>query len=306
MNDPLITIAIPAYNNEKTIQASIDSCLAQKTKINYEILIADDASIDSTPDILAQYDDPKIRILTLDERVPLIDNHNVCLNNANGQYVIFCHADDTLEPYAIEILADTLKKRKYPQKYIVWGHSMFRDFAKHVKKADFSMNEMVVGQYAPLIFMFGGITPSGTCYSKDSVLDLGGFLKTNHRLAPFDITSMIYYAIKGFRFEMIDEMILIRMDASTATVHTSMEEILDSRDDAFSELLQVTETDDIDKLLSISTTLSQKPLNFYYALAQDPRFKKRIAKIFRNELIRHPLLIRKRIARKLIQRLISL
>ncbi len=41
MNDPLITIAIPAYNNEKTIQVTIDSCLAQKTKINYEILIAD-------------------------------------------------------------------------------------------------------------------------------------------------------------------------------------------------------------------------------------------------------------------------
>lgn len=305
MDNPLITIAIPAYNNEKTIQTAIDSCLAQNTKINYEILIADDASIDGTPNILAKYNDPKIRLLTLEKRVSLIDNHNVCLKNAKAKYVVFCHADDSLEPNAIEILADTLKKRKYPQKYIVWGHSMFRDFAKHIKRADFALNEIIVGEYAPLVFMFGGVTPSGTCYCKDSILELGGFLQTNHRLAPFDLTSMIYFSIKGFRFEMIDEMILMRLDASTATLDTPLEEILDARDDAYRQVLQMTEKNDIDKLLNISLTLSQKPFNFYYALAQDSRFKKRIKTIFRNELIRHPLLIRKKIVRKLIQRLIS-
>lgn len=302
MDNPLITIAIPAYNNEKTIQAAVDSCLAQKTKINYEILIADDASIDSTPNILAQYDDPKIRILALDKRVPLIDNHNICLNNSHGRYVIFCHADDMLEDHAIEILAGKLEQRKYPKKYVVWGHSMFRDFILHIHRAGFSTNEMIIGQYAPLIFMFGGLTPSGTCYSKDSLLELGGFLKTNHRLAPFDMTSMLYCALKGFGFEMLDEMILIRTYASTLTTQTKIEEILVSLDDAFDQLLQITHKEEIDKLLDISTITRKKPWRFYYALAQDSRFKKRIFRIIFKELIKNPFLLTEKVIQKTIRR----
>lgn len=304
MNDLLITIAIPAYNNEKTIKKTIDSCLNQKTDIKYEIMIADDASQDSTPEILAQYSDQKIRVVTLDERVPLIDNHNVCLGNARGRYVVFCHADDTLEEHAIEMLADKLKQRKYPKKYIVWGHSMFRDFSLHIQRAGFSTNEIIVGEYSPLIFMFGGLTPSGTCYSRDSILELGGFLAANHRLAPFDMTSMLHYALKGFRFEMIDDMILMRTYASTATVQTKIEDVLESLDDAFKIFIQVNDKDNIDNLLNISTSVKDRPFRFYYALAQDPRFEKRIKKILLQTLIRHPLQMKNKVVRKLMQRVI--
>ncbi len=302
MDDLLITIAIPAYNNEKTIKKTIDSCLNQKTSIKYEVMIADDASQDSTPEILAQYANEKIRVITLEERVPLIDNHNVCLSNALGKYVLFCHADDTLEDHAIETLADKLKQRKYPKKYIVWGHSMFRDFFLHIKRAGFTTNELITGQYAPLIFMFGGLTPSGTCYSRESILDLGGFLAANHRLAPFDMTSMLHYALKGFRFEMMDDMILMRTYASTATVQTKVEDVLESLDDAFKNFIQVADKDKIDDLLNISTSVDDKPFRFYYALAQDPRFEKRIKSILLKVLIKHPLEMKNKVVQKLMKR----
>jgi len=184
MQNPLITVAIPVYNNEKTIRKTLDSCLKQDTDIHYEILVVDDASEDSIPEILASYKDEKIRVVTLKERVPLIANHNVCLKNSLGDYVIFCHADDMLEPHAIETLSKKLKERDYPKKYLLWGHSMFRDYGLQLSKAGFRVNEMIVGEYATLLPMNGGLTPSGSCYSRESFLELGGFMHVDIMLAP--------------------------------------------------------------------------------------------------------------------------
>jgi glycosyltransferase involved in cell wall biosynthesis len=143
MQNPLITIAIPVYNNEKTIRKTIDSCLDQQTKIPYEILIVDDASEDSIPEILASYTDEKIRVKTLTQRVPLIANHNVCLENALGDYLLFCHADDKLEPHAVETIGTKLKERNYPKKYLLWGHSMFRDYGLQLAKPVFAPTNLL-------------------------------------------------------------------------------------------------------------------------------------------------------------------
>ncbi|MEA3456068.1 MAG: glycosyltransferase [Campylobacterota bacterium] len=305
MKHPLITIAIPVYNNEKTIRKTIDSCLDQQTKTPYEILIVDDASEDSIPEILASYTDEKIRIKTLTERVPLIANHNVCLNNASGDYVIFCHADDTLEPHAIETLSTKLKERNYPKKYLLWGHSMFRDYGLQLTKAGFRTDELIAGEYAALIPMHGGLTPSGSCYSRESFLAMGGFMHVDIMLAPSDITTMLHLALNGFRFEMMEEMIFVRKDASTMTRKTSTEDFLEAYDDAYRNFILNTPTEEIHHLLSISTVLAEPPYYFYYSLAQDSRFKKQIGKIIRTYLLTHPLELKRKIVRLIIKRLLT-
>lgn len=301
MQESLITIAIPAYNNESSIRKTIDSCLNQKTDIQYEILIVDDASTDTTPQIIAEYDN-KIRIVTLEERVPIMENHNNCLKYANGEYVLFCHADDILEDHAVETVCRKLKERNYPKKYILWGHSLFRDSYSIVKQAGFNVNEMIVGEYASTLFMFGAVAPAGTCYSREGMLEVGGFLQANHRLAPSDITTMIYCAFQGFRFEMMDEMIMIRTYASTAT-ETKLDIILESLDDAFQQLIDVTQKSDIDALITKSMTFDPKPYRFYYALAQDRAFLQSIKSIVRSEIIFHPMVLRNKVVRKLLKRL---
>jgi len=302
MTNPLITIAIPVYNNEKTIRKTIDSCLNQDTNINYEILVVDDASDDSIPEILASYSDSKIRIKTLKDRVPLIANHNVCLNNSLGDYVIFCHADDELEPNAIERVSKQLKSRNYPKKYVMWGHSLFRDYYLQLKKAGFRTNEMIVGEYASLLPMHGGLTPSGTCYSRESFLELGGFVNVDIMLAPSDITTMLYLALNGFSFEMIDEMIFIRRGASTMTNETQASKFLEAYDNAYLNFIKITSKDDIKNLISISTQHNEKPFYFYYSLAQDSNFKRDIKRVIVREIIMHPWQIKRKIVRKILSR----
>ena len=305
MTNPLITIAVPVYNNEKTIKKTIDSCLNQDTNINYEILIVDDASDDSIPKILASYDNPKIRIKTLTERVPLIANHNICLNNSFGDYVMFCHADDALEPNAIERISKQLEKRDYPKKYVMWGHSLFRDYYLQLTKAGFRTNEIIVGEYASLLPMHGGLTPSGTCYSRESFLEFGGFMNVDIMLAPSDITTMLHLAINGFSFEMIDEMIFIRKGASTMTNDTQANTFLEAYDDAYFHFIKATEEEDIKNLISVSTNHKTKPFYFYYSLAQDNRFKSAIKKIIYREVLTHPWQIKRKIVRKIMSRIRS-
>ena len=303
MNDILITIAIPAYNNQETIEKTINSCLNQNTIIPYEILIVDDASTDNTPTILSQYTDTKIKLITLKERVPLIENHNICLKNASGDYVVFCHADDMLEEHAISTYIKKLETRDYPKKYIVWGHSMFRDFsAKAIDSAGFRYNELVAGEFSPLMFLYGGLTPTGTCYSKKSFLDLGGFLKVKMNSSPSDMTSMIYLALHGFRFEMIDEMVLSRAGSSTAIQEAGETRYLAELDDAFKYFIKKVPSKHIIKLIQMSIKQKVKPLYFYYAITQDANYKKQVKSIMQREIIKKPLMLKSILVRKLIKR----
>jgi glycosyltransferase involved in cell wall biosynthesis len=268
-------------------------------------LIVDDASEDSIPEILAGYTDKKIRVKTLTDRVPLIANHNVCLENALGDYILFCHADDRLEAHAIETIGRKLKERNYPEKYLLWGHSMFRDYGLQLTKAGFRTGELIAGEYAALIPMHGGLTPSGSCYSRESFLALGGFMHVDIMLAPSDITTMLHLALGGFRFEMMEEMIYLRKDASTMTRETQADTFLEAYDDAYRNFILNTPSSDISHLLSLSRAHSQPPYYFYYSLAQDARFKKQISRIIYSLLASRPFELRRRIVRLLIQRLLA-
>jgi len=306
MSELLFTIAIPVYNNEKTIQKTINSCLKQETNIKYEILIVDDASTDSIPGILAQYDDQKIRIVTLDERIPLIENHNMCLQHALGTYIIFCHADDTLEDHSIETFSQKLKSRNYPKKYVFWGHSMFKDYCyKAIYQAGFNYNEIVVGEYAPLMFLYGGLQPTGTCYSKESFLEMGGFLPVDNNSSPSDMTTMIYLAMNGFRFEMIDEMVLDRQYATTSLQNTGKNLYLYDLDDAFKYFIKQVDPQSITKLISMSGRQKIKPYYFYYAVTQDDHHKKQVKSILIREIIKKPWILKTTLIRKLLKRLYS-
>lgn len=51
-HEPFITIMIPAHNDEVVIQSTLEYLLTQLNYHNYEVLVMDDGSTDSTPDIL--------------------------------------------------------------------------------------------------------------------------------------------------------------------------------------------------------------------------------------------------------------
>ena len=63
-----ISIIMPAYNAEKYIKESIDSIISQ-TYTNWELIIADDSSVDKTQQVIDSYDDDRIKIISRPSRL---------------------------------------------------------------------------------------------------------------------------------------------------------------------------------------------------------------------------------------------
>lgn len=209
------TIAIPTFNNSSIIEKAVFSSLNQDYQDEYEVLVVDNASTDGTGKVLDSFGN-KIRRIRNNKTVTLFENHNICLNNAKGEYIIFCHSDDELLPDALNKFNHVLSMRNFPNKYVIWGRSNFRDFYIHLQRYKFGLDTVLTGNNSIKSVLHGGLTPSGTCYSVESFKEIGGFLDTNHKLSPSDLTSMWKLALNGFDFEMSSQMFFWRECASTA------------------------------------------------------------------------------------------
>ena len=94
-SNPLISIITPTYNSLPHIQQTIRSIQAQ-TYPHWELLITDDASTDET---VAQVEsmaaaDPRIRLFKLPQNSGAAVARNYSIQNAHGDFVAFCDADD--------------------------------------------------------------------------------------------------------------------------------------------------------------------------------------------------------------------
>jgi len=102
-NGPKISIGIPVYNGEKFIRKCIESVLQQNNR-NFELIISDNASTDSTPEICKEFlnKDDRISFVRQDKNMGQNWNFNFLLEKANGEYFVWVAADTFLLPEFIE------------------------------------------------------------------------------------------------------------------------------------------------------------------------------------------------------------
>lgn len=101
---PLVSVIVPIYNAKKHIARCVES-IRRQTYRNLEILLLNDGSSDVSGPICAMY-------AKVDSRITLIDKansgvsatRNLGMRAAKGKYLQFVDADDTLQPYATEML----------------------------------------------------------------------------------------------------------------------------------------------------------------------------------------------------------
>ena len=109
---PRLTIGMPVYNGERFIREALDSVLAQ-TYTDFELLIADNASDDATPDIIAEYAaaDPRIRHVRHDRNLGSAGNFNSVLAAADTELFKWVASDDLHAPTHFERCVTTLDER---------------------------------------------------------------------------------------------------------------------------------------------------------------------------------------------------
>ncbi len=105
----LVSIVLPVYNGERFLRESIESVLSQ-TYSNWELLILDDCSGDSTPEIAKAYaeKDSRIRYYRNEKNLQLPGNLNRGFSLARGEYLTWTSDDNRFRPEALERMAETL------------------------------------------------------------------------------------------------------------------------------------------------------------------------------------------------------
>ncbi|GHU68288.1 putative glycosyltransferase EpsE [Clostridia bacterium] len=102
---PLISVLLPVHNAEKTIERAVDSIINQ-TFSDWELIICDDGSVDSTYNILCKKyinSDDRIHIIRNVSNKGIVYTLNKCIQASHGRYIARMDADDISKPVRLEI-----------------------------------------------------------------------------------------------------------------------------------------------------------------------------------------------------------
>jgi glycosyltransferase involved in cell wall biosynthesis len=208
---PLVSIISPAYNHEKFIEDCIESVLAQ-TYVNWEMVIIDDGSTDSTYKIACDYARKDGRIKSFTQKnigiFRLGESYNFALKESSGKYIAVLECDDVWLPGKLQIQVEALEQN--PQCVLSWGKA-------YLSATDLSYNYYMAPRNDKDINLFynkpvGGflekfiktLIPALTIViRRDSLLEIGGFIQ-GFNLPLVDIPTTLELLMHG-EFAYIDE-----------------------------------------------------------------------------------------------------
>ena len=123
----LVSVIVPVFNVEKYIGRCLDSILAQ-TYDNFEVIVVDDGSTDSSGDICDKYKgiDSRMRVFHKTNS-GLSGARNYGIDRARGRYITFIDSDDYVEKDYIDVLVSDLELNNC-------DISMVKHFVRYPKK----------------------------------------------------------------------------------------------------------------------------------------------------------------------------
>src|SRR3954453_9688259 len=106
---PVFRVVIPTYNRADLVRQAVDSVLAQ-TLGDLEVVVSDNHSTDDTRDVIAAFDDPRVRYVVPPEHMVLPDSWEFARQQATGDLIMELSDDDVLVTTALEHFVDGTRK----------------------------------------------------------------------------------------------------------------------------------------------------------------------------------------------------
>ena len=206
---PRLTLGLPVYNGEGHLAASLDAIAAQ-TFTDYELIISDNCSTDSTAEIASRYAaaDPRVRYVRHEQNRGAAFNHNFVVEEARGEYFKWVSDDDLYHPELLRRCVEALDAR--PEVVVAHAWTAIIDESGAVtRKVDYQLVTDVPEasrRFHSLLY-----TPGGD--------DIYGVIRTStlRRIAPYgsfhhpDRTFVAELALQG-RFHNHPDHLYFRRD----------------------------------------------------------------------------------------------
>lgn len=132
MSGPLVTIAIPTRNRAASLRKSLENILALEYS-PIEILISDNCSDDNTEQVCrdAMTADPRIRYVRQPRNIGLHGNHNLCMDEARGEFLCLVHDHDRRDTRIVSKYVEFLQR--HPRVGVVGSdHELIDDAGNHL------------------------------------------------------------------------------------------------------------------------------------------------------------------------------
>lgn len=122
---PYVSIVMPVYNSSNVLCDTIN-CILHQTYTNFELIIVDDGSIDSTLQLISDMtqEDQRVKIIKQAHLGAGIARNNG-MKEATGKYILFLDSDDLFLPNMLEVLVNTAET--YESDIVTFEFASFRD-----------------------------------------------------------------------------------------------------------------------------------------------------------------------------------
>jgi hypothetical protein len=122
--EPLVSVIMPVHNRPNLVREAIESVLAQSYS-SFELIVCDDASDDETPDVVASYGDPRVRLIRLRRNAGAAAARNKCLDEARGTYIGYLDSDNIWHPQFLRTMVETLERSEKTAAYASYFDTVF-------------------------------------------------------------------------------------------------------------------------------------------------------------------------------------
>ncbi len=176
---PLISVCIPTFNGEATIRQALKSVLNQTYK-NFEVVISDDGSIDSTIQVVESLADGRVRVLEPTTRTTASANWNRSVHGSIGKYVKVMGQDDVLYPRCLETEVAAISSSDalicFSRRDVIsqYGRILFKDHGLNLSAAEYELKDLL-----PRIIRSGSNPigePVATLFDRKTFVEAGGFV----------------------------------------------------------------------------------------------------------------------------------
>jgi len=199
----LFSVVIPAYNAECFIHDALDS-VARQTIDEYEIIVVDDGSKDSTSKRVKAWREshPKIDLTLLQqENKGIGEARNAGVRAAKGTYVAFLDSDDTWMEQKLETVGRRLERPAPPE--LVCHDEWLEENGNRTG----CLRHGPCTTYYDLLFKGNSISTSAAVVRRSWILDVGGFSADLQFNSVEDYDLWLRLAKSGCRIEYLHEVL---------------------------------------------------------------------------------------------------
>ncbi|MGD1805914.1 glycosyltransferase [Dapis sp. BLCC M126] len=167
---PLISVIIPAYNAEKTIQETIESVINQSFS-DWELIVVNDGSQDRTVEVVDQIKDPRIKVFSY-PNTGVSASRNRGFDKSVGEFISFLDADDLWTPDKLESQLNALCS--HPEVAVAYSWTDYIDESGHFlfPGQHATLNGKIYSQILVKFFLENG---SNMLVRREAFLKVGGF-----------------------------------------------------------------------------------------------------------------------------------